>query len=223
MNRLLGMEAFVRVVDAGSFSAAARQWGRSKAVLSKYVSALEEHLGVELLRRTTRSLSLTEAGQAYHPPVHGAAGRAREPRGQRARRSRRPSRHPARDRTTRFSARYLPLMTTEFIARHPGITLDLDLTHRMVDLVEEGIDVAIRLTEPRDSTLVARRLAPAPVVAVASPDYLARRGRPEHPDELSAHACLVDTNFGTSTAGASWSRVDLRRWPCAARSAPTTR
>jgi DNA-binding transcriptional LysR family regulator len=195
MDRLLAMEAFVRVVDAGSFSAAARNWGRSKAVVSKYISALEDHLGVELLRRTTRSLSLTEAGRAYRERCAGVLGEIealevslREgvaaPRG-----NLRITAPPG------FASHYLDVMTTDFIARFPDVTLDLDLTHRMVDLVEENIDVAIRVTDPRDSSLVARRIAPAPILAVAAPSYLRRRGTPKAPADLSDHDCLVDTNF----------------------------
>jgi DNA-binding transcriptional LysR family regulator len=195
MDRLLTMEAFVRVVDAGSFSAAARQWGRSKAVVSKYVNALEDHLGVQLLRRTTRSLSLTEAGRAYRERCVEVLGEIealevslREgiaaPRG--------PLRITA---PPGFASHYLDVMTTDFIARFPEVTLDLDLTHRMVDLVEQNIDVAIRVTDPRDSSLVARRIAPAPILAVASPDYLRRRGTPKKPADLRDHDCIVDTNF----------------------------
>lgn len=195
MDRLLTMEAFVRVVDAGSFSAAARQWGRSKAVVSKYVNALEDHLGVELLRRTTRSLSLTEAGRAYRDRCTDVLGEIEAlevslrddvaaPRG--------PLRITA---PPGLASHYLDVMTTDFLARFPEVTLDLDLTHRVVDLVEENIDVAIRVTDPRDSSLVARRIAPAPILAVAAPSYLRRRGTPKTPADLRDHDCLVDTNF----------------------------
>jgi len=195
MDRLTNMEAFVRVVNAGSFTGAARSWGVSKAVVSKYVAALEAHLGVALLRRTTRALSLTDAGKDYFDrcvPLLGElealdAGLREDnlrPRG-----LLRVTAPPG------LMARYGPLMTTAFRARHPEITMDLQLTHRLIDLVEEGVDVAIRITAPKDSALIARRLAPAPIIAVASPDYLARAGSPERPEALRAHACLVDTNF----------------------------
>ena len=194
MDRLLDMEAFVRVVEAGSFSAAARTWGRSKAVVSKYVARLEEHLGVALLRRTTRSLSLTDAGRAYHARCADLLGELdaletslrleqRSPRG-----TLRVSAPPG------FAREHLPALTTRFLERYPDITLDRDLTHRMVDLVEEGIDVAIRVTDPGDSSLIVRKLAPAPIVAVASPGYLERSGAPARPSDLLEHDCLVDTN-----------------------------
>lgn len=189
------MEALVRVVDAGSFSAAARRWGLSKAVVSKYVAGLEEHLGVALLRRSTRSLSLTEAGRTYHrrcrdlldeldlleaelrDDTHALRGtlRVTAPPG--------------------LAAVHLDALTTSFVDKHPEVVIDLDLTYRMVDLVEAGIDVAIRLTSMLDSSLIARHLAAAPVVAVASPEYLDDHGMPESPAALRGHQCLVDTNF----------------------------
>lgn len=189
------MEAFVRVVDAGSFSTAARQWGRSKAVVSKYITSLESHLGVQLIQRTTRSLSLTEAGRAYRARCTDVLGEIQAleaslreavaaPRG--------PLRITA---PPGFASHYLDVMTKDFLARFPEVTLDLDLTHRMVDLVEESIDLAIRVTDPRDSSLVARRIAPAPIIAVAAPSYLRRRGTPKNPADLRDHDCLVDTNF----------------------------
>jgi len=195
VDRLLAMEAFVRVVDAGSFSNAARQWGRSKAVVSKYITSLESHLGVQLIQRTTRSLSLTEAGRAYRERCTDVLGEIQAleaslreavaaPRG--------PLRITA---PPGFASHYLDVMTKDFLVRFPEVTLDLDLTHRMVDLVEENIDLAIRVTDPRDSSLVARRIAPAPIIAVAAPSYLRRRGTPKNPTDLRDHDCLVDTNF----------------------------
>jgi len=195
MDRLLAMEAFVRVVEAGSFTLAARRWGRSKAAVSKYVNALEEQLGVQLLRRTTRSLSLTDAGRAYRErcadvltEIEALEASVREdlaaPRG-----TLRVTAPPG------LASHYLDVLTKGFVERFPEVTIDLDLTHRMVDLIEEHIDVAIRATEPRDSTLVVRRIAPARILAVAAPDYLRRRGTPRKPEDLRKHDCLVDTNF----------------------------
>ena len=195
------MEAFVRVVDAGSFSDAARHWGRSKAVVSKYVNALEAHLGVQLLRRTTRSLSLTEAGRAYRERCTDVLGEIQSLEAS-VRESAAAPRGPLRvTAPPGLASHYLDVMTKDFLARFPEVSLDLDLTHRIVDLVEENIDVAIRVTDPRDSSLVARRIAPVPILAVAAPAYLRRRGLPKQPPDLSEHDCLVDTNF-----------VDQQRW-----------
>ncbi len=195
MDRLTTMEAFVRVADAGSFSGAARQWAVSKAVVSKYVAALEARLGVALLMRTTRSVALTDAGRDYYDRCVALLGEvdaldasvraeALDVRG-----------------TLRFTAppgflaRYAPLLLSEFRARYPRIDLDIHLTHRMVDLVEEGFDLAVRVTAPRDSALIVRWLAPSPLVLVGAPGYLAKYGAPKSVRELAHHACLVDTNF----------------------------
>ncbi len=195
MDRLLAMEAFVRVVDAGSFSSAARQWGRSKAVVSKYITSLESHLGVQLIQRTTRSLSLTEAGRAYRERCTDVLGEIQQLEAS-LREGAAAPRGPLRiTAPPGFASHYLDVMTKDFLARFPEVTLDLDLTHRMVDLVEENIDLAIRVTDPRDSSLVARRIAPAPIIAVAAPSYLRRRGTPKNPADLRDHDCLVDTNF----------------------------
>ena len=195
MDRVTLMEAFVQVVDAGSFTAAAQNSGRSKAVISKYIAQLEAHLGVALLVRTTRALSLTDPGRRYYSRCQGLLGEIAELEASVL------GDHEGAQGRLRISAppgfvsRYLDVMTTAFLARYPKVELDLDLTHRMVDLVEEGIDVAIRVTQPNDSALVARRLGPAPVIAVASPRYLEEHGTPQHPQALTEHACLVDTNF----------------------------
>lgn len=211
MDRLTAMEAFVRVADAGSFSAAARQWGRSKAVVSKQVAALEARLGFALLHRTTRSLSLTTAGRAYHERCRelleevDALEASLGPNSDNLHGTLRVTAPPG------FASAHLRQMTTDFTSRHPAVTLDLDVTYRMVDLAAEGIDVALRITNPQDSALIARRIGPVPIVAVASPDYLADRGTPRVPADLRQHACLVDTNFR-----------DQQRWRFRGASGPET-
>jgi DNA-binding transcriptional LysR family regulator len=195
MDRLITMEALVRVADAGNFSAAARRWGRSKAVVSKYVSSLEQRLGVQLLRRTTRSLGLTGAGRAYVERCRALLAELDELEAN-LDADRAALRGPLRvTAPPGFAGAHLLLMTRDFLDAHPQVTIELDLTHRMVDLVEEGFDLAIRVTDPPDSSLIARRLGPAPIVAVASPGYLAARGTPATPEDLRDHDCLVDTNF----------------------------
>lgn len=191
----------MRVVDAGSFRAAARQWGRSPAVVSKYVSALEAHLGVALLRRTTRTVRLSEAGRAFHAEckalVQAVEGLEADVRAQdvalqgRLRVSAPPG----------FVHTHRSLVLGDFLRRYPKVQIDLQMTHEMVDLVQQGIDVAIRITAPRDSALVVRRLGPAPMVLVASAGYLESNGVPGTVAELAEHPCLVDTNFRD---GARW-------------------
>lgn len=195
MDRFTMMEAFVRVVDAGGFSTAARRWGRSKAVVSKYVAALEAQLGAELLRRTTRTLSLTRAGAAYHDRCVDLLAELASMEGALHDDHAEPRGHLRVTAPPGLAATYFAHITTGFVARYPDVTMELDLTHRLVDLVGEGIDVAIRVTDPQSSTLIARRLAPAPIVAVASPAYLAANKRPRRPRDLLTHDCLVDTNF----------------------------
>lgn len=195
MDRLTSIEAFVRVADAGSFAGAARSWGRSRAVMSKYVSQLEEHLGVRLLHRTTRSVSLTDAGRVHVERCRQILTLLDESEAQLR------ADHVAPRGLLRvtappgFLSKYRQVVISDFLKRFPEVELEIDLTHRMVDLVEERIDVAIRLTRPGDSSLIARRLAPAPLVLVASPTYLERAGVPSTPGDLAGHACLVDTNF----------------------------
>ncbi|MCA9552994.1 MAG: LysR family transcriptional regulator [Myxococcales bacterium] len=201
MDRLTNMEAFVRVVDAGSFSGAARGWGCSKAAVSKYVAGLEAHLGVELLRRTTRALHLTDAGRSYYARCAALLQEVAALEGDLEAGHRAPQGVLRVTAPPSFVDQYRALVLSDFRARYPGIRMDLHLTHRMVDLVEEGFDVAIRVTAPRDSSLVARRLAPAPLVVVAAPAYLQAAGTPRTAAALKDHACLVDTNF---RGGARW-------------------
>ncbi len=195
MDTIETMEAFARVVDAGSFTEAARRWGRSKAVVSKYVAALEERLGVVLLQRTTRALHLTETGRAYYE----RATELLEELGELERSL--SDAHRAPRGTLRLTApegvsdAFLDPIIARFLERCPEVQIDLQITNRMLDLVEEGIDLAIRVTEPRDSALITRRLGDAPIIACASPEYLARAGRPAHPRELSERPCIIDTNF----------------------------
>ncbi len=195
MNQLTTMDAFVRVAEAGSFAEAARRWGRSKAVVSKYIAQLEQHLGVRLFQRTTRRLSLTDAGRSYLPRCQQILSLLAESESQLR------AGHSAAAGELRITAppgfmyRHRRAAISDFLRRYPAVSLTMDLSARMLDLVEERIDVAIRLTRPADSSLVARRLAPAPLVLVASPAHLAAAGAPRHPRELAGRPCLRDSNF----------------------------
>lgn len=195
MDRLQAMLAFRAVADTGSFSTAARRLGRSKAVVSRLVADLESHLGARLLNRTTRRVSLTELGRAYHArcvqllaDLDELESLARDaqavPRG----RLRLAGPHS-------FGELFLVPALHAFGAQYPAIEIDLTLTDRFVDLVEDRYDLAIRIAELPDSTLVARRLADMRLVVCAAPDYLARHGAPRQPADLVRHACIVDTNL----------------------------
>jgi DNA-binding transcriptional LysR family regulator len=194
MDALTRMQAFVQVVDAGGFSAAARRAGKSKALLSKYVRDLEDELGVRLLNRTTRQLSPTEVGLAYHREavellqrLDDLTASVRDSHGE-------PRGHLRISGPRFFGDSELGGAITEFMAVHPEITVDIRLDDRFVDLVEEGFDVAIRVSEPTDSSLIARRLAPFRVVTCAAPSWLATHGRPKVPTDLTGLPAIADTN-----------------------------
>lgn len=185
------MEVFRRVVEEGAFASAARKLQLSPGSVSKHVAALEASLDTRLLHRTTRSIGLTAAGQAYYDRLcvvlDDLASLERDVRGDAT----------ALSGTLRVAvpmslglAAIAPVVA-EFLERHPKVHLDLALNDRRVDLVEDGIDLALRVAETLpDSTLVARRLAPMPRVLVGSPDYLSRRGTPQHPRDLEQHDCI---------------------------------
>ncbi|WP_341677738.1 LysR substrate-binding domain-containing protein [Niveibacterium sp. SC-1] len=188
--QLGSIELFLRAAEAGSFSDAARQLGLTPASVSRSVARLEARLGVRLFARSTRQVKLTEQGRLYAEHCREALGRIadveRELSGQRgvARGLLRVSLP-----TTYAHHRVLPLIPA-FTARYPDLRLELHVGNRNIDFVEEGFDVAIRMGEPADSRLVARRLEDCSLGVFASPDYLARRGTPETPEDLPGHDCL---------------------------------
>ena len=182
------------VVEAEGFSAAARKKGRSKALLSKYVRELEDELGVLLLNRTTRQFSMTEAGHTYY---QRAAEIVREVDSLQD--AVRETSSDVRGRIKvsaprAFADAQIGQSLIDFCVAYPEIVMDVRLDDRFVDLVEEGFDLAIRITQLEDSSLIARRLASLTVQLCAAPELLARVGRPERPDALSGLPCIVDTN-----------------------------
>lgn len=186
-ERLSGLIAFARAGSLGSYRAAARSLSISPSAISKSIQRLERHFGVSLFTRTTRSLTLTVEGRDIHERVLQLLRQAEEIE-QVARSARS---EPAG--TLRIAAS-LPIglhiigpAIAEFRQRYPKVLIDLRLSDQIVDLVEEGIDLAVRIGELSDSSLLSRRLLPYTLGCYASPDYLARRGTPEHPDELAQH------------------------------------
>lgn len=193
MDTIESMRAFARVVELGSFAAAARALDLSPAMVTKHVDHLERRTGARLLTRTTRHVRATEAGQAYYERCVAllagieeaetlAGADTAEPRG--------------RLRLTapvEFGNAHLAPLVGTFLERHAGIDLDLDFSNRVVDIVQEGFDLAIRVATSLDTALVGRRLATSRFHVVASPGYLARHGRPAAPTALAAHACLAFT------------------------------
>jgi DNA-binding transcriptional LysR family regulator len=189
------MRAFRSVADTGSFSAAGRALGRSKTVISKLVADLEAHLGTRLLNRTTRRVSLTEAGQVYHARCVQLLSDLEEMEStvRDAQSNPRGRLRVAGPQT--FGELYLVPALHDFALCHPGISIELTLTDRFVDLVEERFDLGIRIADLADSSLVARRLGEMRLIACAAPSYLTAHGRPRAPQDLTAHDCIVDTNF----------------------------
>ncbi|MCO5065080.1 MAG: LysR family transcriptional regulator [Rhizobiaceae bacterium] len=197
MDTLTRIRAFIEVVDAEGFSAAARKTGRSKALLSKYVRELEDDLGTLLLNRTTRQFSLTEAGHTYFRraseilrDIDTLADSVRDSSGDVRGRIK-----LSAPRT--FADAAMGQSLIDFAIAHPDIVLDVNLDDRFVDLVEEGYDIAIRISRLESSSLIARRLAPFGMRLCASPALIARRGRPERPQDLANLPCIIDSNART--------------------------
>ena len=201
MLDLDAVRIFVAVAAQESFSGAARSLGLSKSVVSKQVGRLEQALGARLLNRTTRRVSLTEAGLAFHRGSLEALAAAEAAEAAVSRLAEAPRGRLRISAPVSFSVRHLGPLLTEFLARYPQITLDLTLNDRRVDLVEEGFDLALRIGVLDDSSLIARKLAPSPLVLCAAPAYLARWGAPAAPRDLTDHDCLI---YGHQPGPAQW-------------------
>lgn len=192
MDKIDRMRAFALVAREASFTAAARRLNKSTRLVSKYVADLEAALGVQLLNRTTRSVSLTDIGATYLAhcePLLDGYDEAEE-----AVRSAQISLKGVIriSAPTGFGSSRLATSLAAFARSHPEVEIDLRLTDRRVSIIDEGLDLAIRIGPLRDSTLVSRRLGPMPLVVCAAPDYLARAGAPDHPRALAAHDCVLD-------------------------------
>ncbi|CAH1648483.1 MULTISPECIES: LysR family transcriptional regulator [unclassified Chelatococcus] len=195
MERLDCDRMFVAVLDAGSFAAAARRLGTSSGHASKLISKLEADLGVQLLKRTTRALSPTEVGQAYYERIKTLLDEFDALDASVRNASGAPAGRLRLTAPLSFGATQLVPLLLDFARAFPEIQLDVSFSDRVVNLVDEGFDAAIRIGKPGDSSLIARRLCDVRVVLVASQSYVAARGSPRHPDELGAHECIIDANF----------------------------
>jgi DNA-binding transcriptional LysR family regulator len=201
MDRVTSIMSFIKVVDSGGFAAAARALDLSPSVVTNHIQSLEERLGVRLLNRTTRKVNLTEVGQAYYDRCvriiaeleeadHAAEALQSEPRG------------TLRLNTSPGMAQAVAPAVARFVAVHPEVSIDVVATSRMVDLVEEAFDLAIRGHPIADSSQIIRRLGTYRLMICGSPEYLARRGIPERPQDLGDHNCIHFSN-------AAW---DAREW-----------
>lgn len=194
MDRIDGIRAFVAVVDAGSFTRAGERLGISNKLVSKYVAALEGQQGVTLLNRTTRALSLTPSGERYLIAARRVLAAMEELDAQA---SAEEGMLTGRLRITApvtFGEMFVTQLTRDFTRAHPAISIDLHLSDRYVDLAAEGFDLALRIGQLPDSSLIGRRIGQTEAWAVASPAYLARHSRPTHPEALRDHVCIRDSN-----------------------------
>ena len=187
MDRFLALRSFTEVVDAGSFVAAADRLGVSKAAVSRHVAELEEHLGVRLLHRTTRKLSLTEDGELFLARARQLLADLEEAEAEISSRSREAVGLLRASVPVSFGIHHLADVWGAFRRKHPKVSLEVSLSDRIADLAEDGLDVAVRIARLPSSTLVSRELARTRMVLCASPQYLRRAGRPRHPSELATH------------------------------------
>jgi DNA-binding transcriptional LysR family regulator len=212
MDRLAAIEAFVRVAECGSFSKAAERLHSSKSVVSRHVGALEAELGARLLHRTTRALTLTEAGRSYLERATRILADLAEANASVGQLQAAPRGRLRVSAPMSFGVLHLAPALPDFLNRYPDVELDMIMNDRYVDLVDEGFDVAVRIGKLEDSSLVARKLAPMRRTVSAAPAYLEKRGTPQSPDDLRAHECLCYSNVGLSE---EWRfvRPDGRPWP----------
>jgi DNA-binding transcriptional LysR family regulator len=205
MDTLDGMRTIVAAVETGSFTAAGERQGISKALVSKYVGQVEGQLGVRLFNRSTRRLSLTEEGQRYYDQavplleefsvmVDNVTGAQSSPRG---------LLRVSMPQT--FGEMSLSPLIPKFLEAYPDLSLDLQLSDRMIDMLEEGIDVVIRIGGVDDSSLIARHIRTLPLMLCASPAYIVEQGEPLSAEDIAQHTCIIDSNF---RIGKQWPIID---------------
>ncbi len=201
MDRLGALATFVRVVDAGSLSGAARLLPSSLTSVSRQISALEQHYGTRLLLRTTRRLALTDDGRILYERARSILGDLREVEATLSRSHQQPSGRVRISAPTLMGRLLIAPLLAEFLRRYPALAVDLLLVDRAVDMVDEDVHLALRVGHLPDSQLVARKLADLRMIVCASPDYLERRGIPRSPADLGHHDCLV---FSDTAGIAEW-------------------
>jgi DNA-binding transcriptional LysR family regulator len=198
MDRLTEMEAFATVLDQGGFTDAAKKMGISKSAVSKHVSALEARLGARLLNRTTRRVSPTEIGLAYYDRARRVLNDAGEADALVTSMQTAPSGLLRISVATDFGVNHLSPVLGDFLQDYPGVTVNMVLNNRYVELISEGFDMAVRIGELEDSTLRARKLAETTRKMIAAPSYFAQFGRPERIDDLNGHKLLHYSNQANS-------------------------
>ena len=201
MDSLTDIVVFVRVVDDGSFTRAAERLKLSRSVVSKYVTRLEGRLGARLLNRTTRRLSLTEAGRIFYQRSRRGLQDIEEAEAEVSRLQEKPRGVLRINSPMSFGILHIAPALPEFLAQHPEVSVEMNLDDRVVDVIEEGFDVSIRIAEMPDSSLIARRLAPCRHVIVAAPAYLEKHGTPRTPEDLRDHNII---SFSYQASAYDW-------------------
>jgi DNA-binding transcriptional LysR family regulator len=201
LDFIRAVQVFVRVADAGSFIRAAEQLDASNAAVTRQVAALEKHVGARLLHRTTRRISLTSSGEAFLEKARQILADVAEAESIAGERRADPAGMLRLSAPLSFGIAHLSRLLPAFRARYPKLRLDIDLSDRVVDLVVDGVDVALRIARQPSENLVARRIAPVRLVLCAAPLYLERRGTPKHPSELAQHDTL---SYSYLSAGDTW-------------------
>jgi DNA-binding transcriptional LysR family regulator len=190
VDKLLAMTTFVRIVDKGSLTAAANALGTSLPTVVRTLAALERQLGVSLLNRTTRRIHLTDAGARYLERCRSILSEVQDAEAKLSYSQAEPQGRLTVTASVLFGRRYVAPIVSEFILRHKDVNVEMLLVDRVVNAVEEGLDVAVRIGQLRDSSLVAIRIGEVRRVVCASPQYLRRRGVPRTPQEIRAHSCV---------------------------------
>lgn len=201
MDRIEAMTVFVAVADLQGFAPAARKLGLSASAVTRMVAALEERLGARLLQRTTRSVMLTDVGARYLQRARQILADIEEAEGSAQAERAQPSGRLVVSAPVGFGRLHVTPLISAYLQRYADVSGELRLTDRMVSLVEDGIDVAVRIGHLPDSSLVARQVGSMPRVVVASPDYLARRGQPKTPDDIAKHDTI---QFGAIASAPEW-------------------
>ena len=201
MDRLKQIDSFVRVAQKGSLTAAGQSEGVAPAVIGRRIDALEEHLGVKLLVRTTRRITLTHEGSAFLEHAQRLLADLASAEASVAAGGLRATGSLRLTAPAGFGRRHVAPLVPRFLAEHPDLHISLNLSDRVVDIVHEGVDVAIRVGDLPDSNLVSQRLADNRRLCVAAPSYLQRAGTPQHPSELARHDCLVLSSDASQSRG----------------------
>ena len=205
MDRIDAMQAFVTVADLGGFAPAARKLGVSPSGLTRLIAALEQRLGARLLQRTTRSVTLTDAGARYLVRVRRILADVEEAEGAAEGEQTRPGGRLVISAPVGFGRLHVSPVVSAYLKHYADVSCDLRLSDRLVNLVEDGVDLAIRIGHLPDSTLVARHVGEMRRIVVASRDYLKRRGEPKRPDEIASHDTI---QFGAMTDSLDWRFVE---------------